>query len=159
MNDYVKAIRAKIGHDRLMLAGAGVFVYRDGMILLQRRRDNGAWSDHGGCVEIGETVEDAAKRELFEETGLIAERLELFGVYSGEEMLYTYPNGDLAYIVGTYFLCTEFSGEMITQSDETLDLQWFPIDQLPENISPPERLPLRDFARRMCKGERNAGLA
>ena len=63
-------------------------------ILLQKRSDNHCWGYAGGSVELDEVVEDAAKRELFEETGLIAEKLELFGVFSGKETHYVYPNGD-----------------------------------------------------------------
>jgi ADP-ribose pyrophosphatase YjhB (NUDIX family) len=134
-----------IGKERLMLAGASVYVYRDGRVLLQRRKDDGCWSDHGGCVEIGEKVEDAAKRELFEETGLSANSLELIGVFSGEEMLHTYPNGDKVYIVAVSFLCEDFSGEPLGETDETSELKWFPMDGLPENISPLNKLTFVGF--------------
>lgn len=81
MNDYVSAIRQHIGHDPLPVLGASVFVHRGGMLLLQRRADDGTWAPHGGCVEIGETVEAAARRELWEETGLTAGALSLLGVF------------------------------------------------------------------------------
>ena len=45
-------------------------------------------------MEIDEKVEDAAKRELYEETSLIAKELTLLGVFSGEDMHNFYPNGD-----------------------------------------------------------------
>jgi ADP-ribose pyrophosphatase YjhB (NUDIX family) len=54
-------IRKKIGHDRLIAVGAGVFVYKDGKVLLQKRKDNLCWALHGGVVEMGEGVEEAAK--------------------------------------------------------------------------------------------------
>lgn len=145
MNDYVRTMREKIGHDPLILVGAGVFVYRDGRVLLQQRRDNGCWSDHGGCMEIGETPEQTARRELFEETGLVAGELRFLALYAGEDMRYTYPNGDQVYIVGTSWLCEDFSGEQLPETDETLRLAWFPLDALPGNISPPVVRPLRDF--------------
>lgn len=139
--DYVKAMRARIGHDRLMLVGAGVIVYRDGKILLQRRRDNGCWADHGGCVELGESVEAAARRELLEETGLTAGGLTLVGIFSGKDMYFTYPNGDEAYIISVIFLCDDFSGEPLPDNEETTCLQWFALDDLPQDIdiSPPSR--------------------
>ena len=40
----------------------------------------------GGSVNINEVVEEAAKRELLEETGIVANALELFGVFSGKEL-------------------------------------------------------------------------
>ncbi|MBN1777313.1 MAG: NUDIX hydrolase [Clostridiales bacterium] len=144
MNDYIASIRAKIGHDRLLLVGAGVFVHRDGRLLLQRRRDDGSWGDHGGCLEIGETPEETARRELYEETGLTAGNLEFLGVYSGKDFYHTYPNGDQVYLVGHFYLCEDFSGTPVAQTDETTDLQWFALDDLPANIMPIVRRPLKD---------------
>lgn len=149
MTEYIKAMRKFIGHERLIIVGAGVFVYRDGKVLLQQRKDNGCWADHGGCVEVGESVENTARRELYEETGLIAQDLTFMGIYSGEDMLYTYPNGDQVYIVGTYWICTQFAGEEKIDYSEVSALQWFDLDNLPEKISPPSQRPLCDFVSKM----------
>ena len=136
MTDYMKFLRKHVGSERVILAGASVFIHKDGKLLLQKRRDNGCWADHGGCCEIGETVEETAKRELFEETGLVANSLELFGVFSGKELFYTYPNGDkVAYVIIAY-LCNDFSGELNADPDEVTELRWFGLDELPENIAP-----------------------
>jgi len=145
LNEYIKSIRQKIGHDRLIVVGAGVFVYKDGQVLLQRRKDNQCWGMHGGSVEIGEAVEDTAKRELWEETGLIANNLEFLGVFSDKDMLYTYPSGDEVYIIGINFVCRDFSGELLLETDETMELKWFEISNLPNDISPPDRKPLESF--------------
>ena len=137
MIEYIRNMRKYIGHERLLIAGASVLVHKDGKLLLQKRKDNGCWCYHGGCIELGETVEETAKRELFEETGLTANKLELLGVFSGKDLQYTYPNGDMVSIVDIAYLCEEFSGSILPQTDETSDLRWFEIDQLPENFSPP----------------------
>ena len=137
MLEYIKNMRKYIGHERLLIVGASVFVHKDGRLLLQKRKDNGCWADHGGCIELGETVEETAKRELYEETGLTACSLELIGVFSGKELFYTYPNGDRVSNVNIAYLCEDYSGDMITQTDETADLKWFELDKLPENMSPP----------------------
>ena len=137
MNEYIKNMRKYIGHERLLIAGASVVIHKNGMLLLQKRKDNGCWGYHGGCVELGESTEATAKRELFEETGLSANSMELLGVFSGEELLYTYPNGDKVSIVDTVYLCDDFTGALLTETSETTDLQWFTIDALPENISLP----------------------
>ncbi len=136
---YIREIRQKVGHDEILCVGAGVWVYQNGQLLLQRRRDNGCWGMHGGCVELGEEVEAAARRELREETGLVAGRLELFGVFSGEDMRYTYPNGDKVSIVGVHYLCREFTGALSPQAEELSALRWFPLDALPADITPPDR--------------------
>ena len=137
MTDYIRSMRKHIGHEMLLIVGASVFIHKDGKLLLQKRKDNGCWAEHGGCCELGETVEETAKRELLEETGLIARSLELLGVFSGKELFYTYPNGDMVSNVNIAYLCEDFTGELLTETDETTDLRWFVLDELPENISPP----------------------
>lgn len=142
---YVKDIRSKIGHDEFIGVGAGIFIYKDNKVLLQKRKDNLCWSMHAGGLEIGESVEDAAKRELFEETGLIANTMELLGVFSGDGMRYTYPNGDKVSIVQIMYVCNDFSGELLAETDETVELAWFDIDDIPEEISPPDKKAFQAF--------------
>ena len=57
-------------------------VWRGDEILLMRRSDNGFWGLPGGFVEVGESVADAARREVAEETGWTVELGRLIGVYS-----------------------------------------------------------------------------
>ncbi len=65
----------------------GCFVEHDGKLLLLQRGTNGrhagAWGSPGGKIELNESAEDAARRELFEETGIIAPALslEFYGTY------------------------------------------------------------------------------
>jgi 8-oxo-dGTP pyrophosphatase MutT (NUDIX family) len=136
-------MRKYIGHERLLIVGASVFVHKDGKLLLQKRKDNGCWADHGGCMELGETVEETAKRELYEETGLTAHSMELLGIFSGKDLFYTYPNGDMVSNVNIAYLCEDFTGELLTETNETIDLRWFEINGLPENISPPVKPALK----------------
>ena len=148
MMGYIMDLRKIVGHRKLLMPGAGVFPIRDGKVLLQRRKDNGLWGDHGGSVELSEKVEDAVRREMQEETGLLPGKLEFLGIYSGPEMDYVYPNGDQVSIIGMYFTCTDFSGTVRLQAEEVTELKWFPLDQLPdaEEISPVSRKPLLDAA-------------
>ena len=143
MTDYIKNIRKAIGHAPIMQCGASVIVVNEfGELLLQKRRDNGCWGFHGGSIELNEIVEEAAKRELFEETGLTAKSLELFGVFSGPDMHYVYPNGDEVSNVDIVYICREWTGSIKPQSSEVDELRFFMLDQMPENISPPQRKPL-----------------
>lgn len=130
---------------KFQLCGASTIVYKNDRVLLQQRKDNGCWGYHGGAIELGERVEDAAKRELFEETGLSAHNLDFFGVFSGPEQYHVYPDGNEAYIIDIVFLCNDFSGVLKKQGSELISLQWFDISNIPTNLSPPIRTPLQKF--------------
>ncbi len=153
MMGYIMDLRKVVGHRKLLMPGAGVFPIREGKVLLQRRKDNGLWADHGGAVELSEKVEDAARREMQEETGLIPGEMEFLGIYSGPDMDYTYPNGDQVSIIGMYFVCADFTGTVKLQAEEVTELKWFPLDGLPdgEEISPMSRQPLFDAAEKYLK--------
>lgn len=143
---YIQDIRQKIGHDLLIYPTAGVIVVKDRKILLQKRRDPVAWAVHGGGMEAGESFEETARRELFEETGLQAKSLELFALLSGEERFLTYANGDQTYMPGVFFVCREFTGQLKGQVEEVSDLAWFSIDEpLPEPLFSKHEALLVDF--------------
>ena len=147
MSEYIMELRKVVGHRPLLQVGASVIVENEyGEVLLQKRADNHCWGYAGGSVELDEVVEDAAKRELFEETGLIAKELTLFGVFSGKETHYVYPNGDEVSNVDIVYLCKNYTGELKCQESEVEDLRFFPADGLPENLSPPIRIPLLRWA-------------
>lgn len=147
MSDYIMELRKIVGHRPLLQVGASVIVENEqGEVLLQKRTDNHCWGYAGGSVELDEVVEDAARRELFEETGLIALELELFGVFSGKDTHYVYPNGDEVSNVDIVYLCKHYVGSLKCQEKEVEDLRFFPADALPESLSPPIRIPLLKWA-------------
>ena len=132
MGEYIMGMRRRVGHIPLMQCGASVIVENEkGEILLQQRSDNGKWGYAGGSVELYEMVEEAAARELEEETGLIADDLELLGVFSGPQMAYTYPNGDQVSNVDVVFLCRKYHGALKCQDGEVEKLAFFAPDELP----------------------------
>ena len=146
MTEYMKDLRKRVGSIPLMMCAASMIVYdKEKGILLQNRKDNGLWCYHGGAVELGESVEATALRELFEETGLVANEFSLFGVYSGEDQYYKYPNNDEVFIIDVVFICTKFEGKLHEQNEEVNELKWFSLDEVPSNLSPPIIRPLNDF--------------
>lgn len=146
---YILDLRKLVGHRTLIQVGAGIIVEdAQGRVLLQLRSDNHCWSYCGGSMEPDEQAEETARRELLEETGLIAESLELFGIWSGPELHYVYPNGDEVSNVDIVFLCKAFSGELKQQESEVDDLRFFAADELPENLSPPIVKPLMAWKKR-----------
>ncbi|MCD8325478.1 MAG: NUDIX hydrolase [Lachnospiraceae bacterium] len=149
MSDYIMDLRKIVGHRPLLQVGASVILEDEqGRILLELRTDNHCWGYPGGSVDLDEVVEDAARRELFEETGLVADSLELFGIFSGKDLHYVYPNGDEVSNVDVVFLCKSYSGLMKCQEEEVERLQFFAPEDIPENLSPPIRKPVLEWARR-----------
>lgn len=146
MTGYIQFLRNYVGHQPIQMCGAGVLIENErGELLMELRADNHCWGTIGGAVELGEAVEDAARREMLEETGLIADELELFSVFSGEETHYTYPNGDEVHVIDIVYICRKFHGKLTPQPGEVDDLRFYPIDQLPENISPPQRTTIAKY--------------
>lgn len=151
MSEYIMGLRKLVGHRPLLQVGASVIVENEkGEVLLQKRADNHCWGYAGGSVELDEVVEDAARRELFEETGLIAREMELFGVFSGKDTHYIYPNGDEVSNVDIVYLCRSYEGTLKCQESEVDELRFFPADALPEELSPPIRKPLLCWAKLKC---------
>lgn len=138
MSNYIMDLRTIVGHRPLLQVGASVIVEdSNGRVLLQKRADNHCWGYAGGSVELDEVVEEAAKRELFEETGLVANQLELFGIFSGKDTHYIYPNGDEVSNVDIVYICKDYSGILKCQENEVEQLSFFRIEEIPENISKP----------------------
>lgn len=145
---YIKELRKLVGSRPLIMVGACVIlVNEDKEILLQLRNDNNCWGLAGGSMEIGETLEQAAKRELYEESGLIANKLTLFNVYSGENFYYKYPHGDEVYNVVSAYICSDYDGVWRQDENEVRGLRFFKHNEIPENISPPDFPILIDYIR------------
>lgn len=123
--NYIQDMRQLIGSHLLMTVGCGIILERDGQILLQHRKDNDVWGIPGGVMEPGETFQEAAIRETWEETGLTAANLNLFGLYSGAEGFAAYQNGDKVFSVQIIFHTLEFSGELIHEALESHEHRFF----------------------------------
>ncbi len=132
ISPYVREIREKIGHAVLLSIGAAAIIFNErGEILLQHRSDDGTWGVPGGAVEPGEEPADSVVREVWEETGLEVIPERILGVEGGPDMLHTYPNGDQVMVIGIVFACRVVGGELKINDEESLELRYFPPDQLP----------------------------
>ncbi|MYC29342.1 MAG: NUDIX hydrolase [Chloroflexi bacterium] len=101
---------------------------RQQKVLLVRRANQpgyGLWSVPGGYVDRGEVVEEAAKREVLEETGLIVDVDGLVGLFSepGRPVIVAAFNG------------IERGGQLVS-GPETLDVGFFALDSLPPMAFP-----------------------
>lgn len=102
-------------------------------VLLVRRRRwpyEGFWALPGGFIEMHESLEESARRELEEETGVRDVYLE---------QLYTFgdPGRDVRtrVISVTYFALVKSDKQVLRVSDETSEVQWFPIRDLPSKLA------------------------
>ncbi|AEW55389.1 MULTISPECIES: NUDIX hydrolase [Bacillus cereus group] len=134
---YIEELRKVFESRPLNLTGVAVAVFNEqGQILLQQRR-NGIWGVPGGFVELGESTEEAGRREVFEETGIEIGTLQLISVFSGKEFFVKLPNGDEFYPITIAYLCKDIKGGLLKADGiESLSVQFFDFDKLPENISP-----------------------
>lgn len=121
--DFVTDLRAQIGHHRLWLStAAGVVLDDDGRVLLGRRADTRTWALPGGIIEPGEEPADAAVREIYEETGVIAVPEALAAVtVSG---LITYKNGDIVQYLELLFRCRASGGSARVNDSESVEVGW-----------------------------------
>ncbi|MCU7722487.1 NUDIX domain-containing protein [Actinoplanes sp. KI2] len=126
---YVTKLRAHVGHDLLLLPGAGAIVHDDaGRVLLVRRGDNGRWSLPAGMIDPGEQPADAVVREVFEETGIHVTVERLGGVATHPVR---YPNGDDCNYLHVWFHCRPVGGAARADGDESLEVGWFDRPALP----------------------------
>jgi len=133
ISEHLKQIRAKLGHELLFLPGVSALVFNErNEILLGRRSDNGRWAVISGIIDPGEQPAAAAIRECFEETGVTVEIERVSGVYTTPVV--TYPNNDVAQYVITAFRCRPIDGEPRVNDDESTDVKYFPLTDLPSDL-------------------------
>ncbi|MGY4645029.1 NUDIX hydrolase [Cellulomonas sp. URHB0016] len=108
------------------VSAAGIVFDASGKrVLLIHRRDNGRWEPPGGVLELGETIEDAVRREVEEETGARVEVERLTGVYKNMRQG----------IVALVFRCRLVS-DPLSQTDEATTVAWHDIDDVPRLMTP-----------------------
>jgi len=137
--DYIIAIRRVYGQGRLLLPGVSAVVLRGDLepgrvhLLLARRSDTGLWSLPAGIVEPSEQPAAAILRELLEETRITAEVERLALLRTDPDVVY--PNGDRCKFVVMCFRCRYVSGQAQVGDEESTEVAWFAIDELPDELN------------------------
>lgn len=130
--EYYKYLRQYVGTQPLILPGAVVIIRNENGEVLLQKRPEGKWGLPGGLMNLGESFEEVAEREVFEEIGLRVRNLRLMHVFSGEEFYMKAPNGDEFYCVTAVFLTEDVEGNLQLDPAETLEVMYCKDTQLPE---------------------------
>lgn len=151
--EYYKELRKYVGHKPLILPGSVVIIVNDkGEILLQERND-GSWGLPGGLMNLGESLIETAKREVFEETRLHVDNLVLLDVLSGQEYFLKNPNGDEIYSVTAIYMCTDYTGKLKPDMEESKSLSFTNVLELPERMDQEYRDCINIYLRIFSKAE------
>jgi 8-oxo-dGTP pyrophosphatase MutT (NUDIX family) len=129
--EFILHLREKIGHDLLWLPGVtGVVFDASGRVLLVRRSDDNQWTLVTGCLDPGEQPALGIAREIFEETAVNAAVERVIAVESTAAK--AFPNGDNVQFIDIAFRCRAVSGVAMVNDDESVDVRWFALNDLPE---------------------------
>ena len=146
---YISDIRKYVGHAPIMAVAAVAIIYnKETGLLLEKRTDTGEWCTPGGAIELGESLEEALKREIKEETNLDFSSPKLFDIISNIHMVY--PNKDEVYYTDVIYVINEFSGEL-KPDKESSELRFFDLNNIPENIMPTQISYIKRFIEENCK--------
>lgn len=153
-DSYLGRLRQIIGPRPILMPGARIIVENgDGEVLLIKRGDFKLWGWPAGSAEIGQTIEDTARAELAEETGLSARHLVPVGFASDPvEDRVEYPHGDVLHAFAMIFHVTEWEGEPRADGHESLEVRFFPQNALPEDRTRPVLRTLEALQRYKASG-------
>jgi 8-oxo-dGTP pyrophosphatase MutT (NUDIX family) len=139
ISDYLRRIRRLVGHDLLLLPSVTAVVFNEqNQVLLQHNADAHRWCLIGGAMDPGEQPAECAIREVKEEAGIDVTVRRLIGVHT--RPLVSYPNGDKVLYVSTSFLCAAAAGEPRICDDESLDMRYFAVSEMPRLIDIDQQL-------------------
>ncbi|WP_096153587.1 NUDIX hydrolase [Bacillus sp. FJAT-45066] len=133
--EYYKYLRQYVGQKPIILPGSVVIILNEKSEVLLQKRHDGNWGLPGGLMDLGESFEEVAKREVFEETGLVVENLKLLNVYSGSQYYLKVSNGDELYSVTAVYYTSNASGDIKIDYTESERMQYFGMDNLPEKLT------------------------
>lgn len=102
-------------------------------------------------MELGESLEATAKREVKEETGLDIGDLRLLGVFSGPDYFFRVANEDEFYSVTAVFLSNDVKGKIQVDESESVEMQFFKLDSLPVGLTEEYRSYITPFIDQLIK--------
>ncbi|WP_431035822.1 NUDIX domain-containing protein [Streptomyces sp. P6-2-1] len=103
----------------LVVAASAFVSDGEGRVLLQRRADSGLWALPGGGMEAGESLPEAAVREVREETGLVVEVTGIVGTYSDPRHVIAYDDGEVRRQFNVCFRARLVGGKLAVSAEST----------------------------------------
>ncbi|MCG7344526.1 NUDIX hydrolase [Sporosarcina sp. ACRSL] len=147
---YIEELREVVGNRPLLLTGVGVGVFNEKNEILLQKKVDGRWGIPGGFMELGESAEEAGRREVFEETGIEIGKLALVTVVSGAQTHTVLNNGHEYYSVTIVYATDDIrGGDLKADGVETSEVGFFQLQQLPENLNPLIRSMIHQYASQM----------
>ncbi|MCD4754025.1 MAG: NUDIX domain-containing protein [Anaerolineaceae bacterium] len=129
---YLGQLRKDVGKRKLIAISARAIVRdQQGNILFVRRSDNGDWVMPAGSIELGESILECVKREVKEETGLNVISAIPMAIYSDPRFSFITSYGDPYQMFTVVFLVDQWSGILLSETDETVDANFFDQENLP----------------------------
>ena len=128
--------------EKIVRVGVGVYIFnKNDQLLLGLRQgshDSGTWCPPGGHLEFGESNEQAAIREVKEETGLIISTDDIYFENITNDF---YPDINKHYIT-LHLFCKKYKGEpKVMEPEKCVAWKWFDLNDLPQNLM----LPVKNF--------------
>ena len=130
---YLQKLRKKIGYQKVIHPSARIIIENEqNEILFIKRGDNLQWGIPAGGLEEGENIEQCIRREVMEETGLTLGKTIVTGISSNPDLeTVTYPNKDVVQYFVVNFYSNDWSGKWKPDGEESLDVQFFSLENLP----------------------------
>ncbi len=129
----------KDNKDKFVRVGVGVLIIKDNKVLFGQRKgahEAGTWCPPGGKLDFGETFEECAKRETFEETGVQIKNLKHIGTTND-----IFEKENQHYITIIMKAELESGIPRLMEPNKSNGWEWFKFDKLPENLF----LPMKNF--------------
>ncbi|CAG7639176.1 NUDIX domain-containing protein [Paenibacillus allorhizosphaerae] len=136
-DSYLGKLRKLIGTQKIIVNSVrAILLDGEGRALFIKRRGDNKWGMPAGAMELDESVFDAMKREVKEETGLDVIEATLIAIYSSPNtQTFTDRWGNEHHIIEYLFRVDQWTGTVEKETDESVNAEFYPMDRLPEASS------------------------
>jgi len=132
-DSYTGKLRSILGNQKLIIPSIrAIITDEENRILYIERKGNKKWALPAGGIELNESIMECLKREVLEETGIEVIKATLIAMYTGKEYSITNRFGDEYQGFELLFQVDEWTGTLLAETDETTNIGFYSIDNLPQ---------------------------